>query len=236
MMAMVCGDVHGQMHTLKKCIDETNPDMVIQTGDFGTWNYDGSPINFGESIDTLLPLEGNKTPIYFCDGNHEQYDILDVIDKNPEYYKNRYGIIHMKRGTILSVNNKNVLFIGGAESINKVNTIHGVDWFPQETPSYLEMDNCIQTVTINKNINMIITHAAPMEFNVGKFEETQRTTRMFLSEILDIVNQLHHNITWYFGHYHENKWGKYKNVEWQTFGCLRKNEEYTKDFYKLLCI
>ena len=109
------GDTHYETEHLNRVIDETaNPDVILQCGDFGFiwdrfWKSDCEGINLG------------TTKIFWCPGNHENWNILDTLSPRVattpvEIYSNIY---YCPIGSILSINGKNILFVGGAKSIDK---------------------------------------------------------------------------------------------------------------------
>jgi len=133
---MIVGDLHGDWGKLNHLINHKQPKTILQVGDFGWWPklQISKPVLYGQQ--KPWKLKGIKAPdtyVYFCDGNHE--DHWDLQNKCPSiintpvwlyshvYYMPRSSIIRLDDGRI-------VLFIGGADSIDKDHRIVGVDWFP----------------------------------------------------------------------------------------------------------
>jgi predicted MPP superfamily phosphohydrolase len=70
-----CGTIH-QATFLKRLVARINhlsPEVVLMTGDL----FDGSgPVDGG----MLTPLEDLKAPVFFCTGNHENYEGLEMVE------------------------------------------------------------------------------------------------------------------------------------------------------------
>lgn len=68
------GYIHGELEAkmLTEKINEINPDFVLIAGDF----FDGPKINF-EKIAKIF--DNIKAPIFYANGNHEEYGNTDEI-------------------------------------------------------------------------------------------------------------------------------------------------------------
>jgi len=202
----ILGDIHGNWKNLNNLLFTKFPDIVLQCGDFGYWPhmYDFSP---------KLPV---MTKLYWCAGNHENWDMLDEWNysllKNREMFPNLY---YMPRCSYITLPNKmNVLFFGGAESIDKDNRILGVSWWKQEIPGYDALDNLPDI-----NIDIVISHTCPLEFDIGEyFSKENDPTRRALSIIFKKYNPKY----WAFGHWHTFKKGIYNQCKWI---CLNENSK-----------
>ena len=194
------GDVHGLFKELDMFLKLNKPNIVLQCGDFGYW-----PKFFKDRFDYL---KDNPIPIYFCDGNHEDYESLKNIEC--EVYPNIY---YMKRTKILNINNLNIMFIGGAESIDGNMRTLGYDYFLEESISQKDFINLPDT-----KIDIIISHTCPMEVNIKRYNEKQ-SSRIALSYILEMYQPK----LWYFGHYHSFKEGNYKNTKWFCLDMLPRD-------------
>lgn len=195
---LIVGDVHGIFGYLDRLLNIHKPDIAIVTGDFGYW-----PKIFGRKIELwkTTPFTHN-CKLYFCDGNHEDHDALDELTNN-EVMPN---VFFMKRGSILTINNKNILFVGGALSIDKKYRTPKYDWFEQE----ILKDEDLLSIPDNVKIDIVISHTAPSEFNFKTDLFFPDPSRDVLSKILN----KYHPKEWYFGHFHKYYEGKYKNCKW----------------------
>jgi predicted phosphodiesterase len=121
-MIVVCGDFHGRFESVNKFLNSHKEiTIILQCGDFGFWP------RF-----KLSKLKNYDTKIFWCDGNHEDFEAIKKIE-DVEVFPNVY---YMSRGTILTLpDERKVLFMGGAYSIDKYYRTPGYDWFPEETIS-----------------------------------------------------------------------------------------------------
>lgn len=115
-----------------------------------------------------------------------------------------------KDGEIYNFNNKKVLVIGGAYSVDKYFRLaRGYNWYESEQPSE-ETKNKVKSVLadLNNKIDMILSHTCPYKylpremFLEGINQSTvDNSTEYFLDEIEESTD---YNL-WYCGHYHTDK-------------------------------
>lgn len=191
---MIVGDVHNDFRKLSNLINTQKPDLVIQCGDLGYF----PKFSHDSRVQGQMELT-NNVDIYFCDGNHEDFESLEG---KFEIYEQVY---YMKRGNVLTVNGKNILFIGGAESIDKDYRIEGYDWFYNESITQEDIYNLPDV-----NIDIVISHCAPTEFNIPFIKNDISPSRTALSVVLEKYNPC----MWYFGHYHYNIHGQFKDTNY----------------------
>jgi Icc-related predicted phosphoesterase len=203
-MLVFIGDVHGKWKHLQIVLNkfEQRQTTFIQVGDFGYFpeSYSVWPPSFD------VP---NKSKFFWIDGNHENFWHMrdNIICDTPKELKE--NVFYVPRGTVLSIENKNVLFIGGAESIDKDSRMLGRCWFPEESITYSDFEKAIDNCN-GKQIDIVVSHAAPKSFDIideNIFEDFSRTA---LDEILKIVSPS----LWVFGHYHKKKCGVFNNTKW----------------------
>ena len=133
----VCGDTHGVFDELNMLMHSEEPDIVIQTGDFGYYDrFDDrwSRAPTGNRIDAISKPANTK--LYFVGGNHEHWLQLDNLvrhQKTPEPFEVRKNLFYCPTGSTLTLDDgTNILFMGGADSIDKAYRTPGVSWFSQE--------------------------------------------------------------------------------------------------------
>ena len=206
MKVLVMGDTHGNWGYLNKIIEKKQPEVILQTGDFGYWE------NFSEY--QLSMIKNGDTKIYFCDGNHENHSLLKQNGMIQEVAKNIY---HCQRGSLLNLNNINILFVGGAESVDKRFRTAGFDWFPEENITQREF-NIIMNHS-KEDVDVVISHTCPLEFKVMENDcKGGDSNRVVLSRVLEKYSPT----LWYFGHWHLYTKGQYKNTTWT---CLDRDCE-----------
>jgi hypothetical protein len=189
---IIVGDLHGNIQYLRQLSQIQNNDtIIIQCGDFGIWDK--------------LTFKAFDIPIYFCPGNHENWNLLETI-KEPEISKN---LFYMKRGSVITINNQNILFMGGAESIDKLCRKENIDWFPQESISEADIYNLP-----DKPIDIVVSHDCPDYFfkqmRIRNSYDGIPQTRKALTYIFDKYKPSR----WFFGHYHMFMEGIYKDCHW----------------------
>jgi hypothetical protein len=126
---LIAGDIHACWAGLNSFINSSKPNMMICCGDFGFWPR--------ESDSTITRLKNNNTRIHWCDGNHEDFWSLKGRSSN-EIHPN---VFYQPRGSVLTLpDGRNILFFGGAHSVDKDVRTLGKDWFPEEVPSYADFE------------------------------------------------------------------------------------------------
>ena len=221
-MIYITGDIHGNADRLEHYCNKlktTIYDIIIILGDTG-FNY------YLNKKDDMLKRYVSELPCtFFCiRGNHEerpeniQTYHEETLNFGTGYMEDNYpNIIFAKDGNIYRFNNKNLLCIGGAYSVDKMyRIVHGWKWFKDEQLTEDEMklitSNIIKYMEFC-DIDYVLTHTCP--YNT-------RPTHLFLpdvdqSTVDDSMEKWLQHIAdnidfkrWYFGHFHDN-WnnGKY---------------------------
>ncbi len=208
-MIYITGDTHGQhdFQKLSQFADShpelTKNDFMIIAGDFGgVWNAQG--------METTLAMYA-RLPFttLFVDGNHENFDMLDAypaeVWNGGKVHKISTDIIHLMRGQVFEIDGNTFFTFGGATSIDRYLRTEGISWWPQEVPTYRELDEGVANLRRHNNkVDYIVTHSCdekalwyPPLRERGVKMETFPENRM-LSLFEDTVRYGH----WYFGHYH----------------------------------
>lgn len=213
MKVLVTGDIHADFNHLNTLINDKNPDLLLACGDFGYWpkeflkDEDTSIYSYSigsrkrkiKPMPQLSDIKIQKSQIRFCDGNHENHWALGALT-NLEIVPN---IFYQPRGSIYTLpDGRNILFFGGADSIDKNLRTVGYDWFPEENISQKDMFNLPDC-----KIDIIISHTCPTEFLPSltkckgiSFTKGRDSNCEALSQILNIYKPK----LWYFGHWHVN--------------------------------
>ena len=200
MKILVTGDVHMRFGNLNDLINEKKPDLIICCGDFGYWPN----ISWGEPL-TNIELQTAKK-LLWCDGNHEDHWALrdrttDELAPN---------IIYMPRGSTYQLEDgRNVLFMGGAHSIDKYIRRVGVDWFPEEVITQKDMMNLP-----NCKVDIFITHTCPEELLVDLLPFDERKTVEPSNYALSELWKIYKPALWFFGHWHKYLTGVMMGTKW----------------------
>jgi hypothetical protein len=217
-MIFITGDIHGEIETNRfssrnwtmgqfLCRD----DYLIIAGDFGLL-FNNVPTN--SEIYWLNWLANKPWTTLFVDGNHENHHMLQALEQiefcGGTVGKVRDNILHLRRGEIYCIDDKQIFTFGGAHSVDKIHRVQGISWWPEEEPSYAETSYALENLEKHGNkVDIIISHTAPNTIinMLGSFPERANcASAKFLEYIVGYVqfNDL------YCGHFHINSdIGKY---------------------------
>ena len=226
---VIFGDIHERFAHYNRMLEDLKPDLSIACGDFGIWpDYMTGYVSKPKSAMNLL--KNSPCHTYFIDGNHENFTWLNnKVDGEFNFHNsfpnNVYNITHQRRGTIKQINGLNFLFMGGAESIDKQVRVEGVSWFRDESITWAEINNTLVNVESNKiNIDVIISHTAPMEFDIVDSYLDTEPSRKLLSTLLAALRPK----LWFFGHFHTYKTGNHGSCKWIGLDMLPNRNCYVK--------
>jgi len=221
MKILICGDTHMEFGKLNQLLSKKQPDMVIVVGDFGYWpslmevrlNYGwgGSTTNYiKKETNCLSKIKPGKTKIYWVDGNHEQHSELNKY-QNGKIHELEKNIFFCSRGSSLTLSDgRNVLFIGGAYSIDKNQRTERVDWFHEETISNKDYDKAIS----HEKIDIVISHTAPEYFAPDLMNGNMAKIYDPSCKALNGIFDKYKPPLWYFGHWHFYKEAVFKGCYW----------------------
>jgi predicted phosphodiesterase len=154
-MIIVTGDIHGEFWALNDLVNShQNIKIILQCGDFGWW-----PRATNTGHWSINNLKNKNVKIFWCDGNHEDFETLK-FDDIEEVLPNCY---YMPRGSIIELpDHRKVLFIGGGLSIDRDQRIQrsgNFGWFEEETISQKDLeelpDDTIDIIIMIKDIQKI---------------------------------------------------------------------------------
>jgi len=228
MKIYITGDLHGASELIRfktNHIKFKKDDVILQLGDAEIiWSFNQKDIS--EENKWLNWYEKNIPATLICIfGNHENFDRIIVEFKLERIYdvyckKVRKNIFFIQNGSVLTINNKTFLSLGGASSIDKINRKKYIDWWPQEQMSsmkHYETLNYLKDRYKNK-IDYVLSHTAPESIIKEHFKllpDCVDNTSKFLEEIKNTIEFK----KWYFGHFHEDK-----KID-DKFTCLYKTIE-----------
>lgn len=137
----------------------------------------------------------------FIRGNHDNYD------SNHPNILSDYGIW------------RDIFYIRGAYSIDKIYRREGVDWFRNEELSYQDANDTFDFYEKVKP-RIVVTHSAPMRI-VG--EMGFKPLKTFTQSLLDTCFEAHQPELWIFGHFHKS-W--VRDICGTRFRCLAELETF----------
>lgn len=207
-MIFVTGDTHGTdllaIHLFCDSHPElTKNDYIIIAGDFGAIWYEDI---LKEDLKRFSDL---PVTTLFVDGNHENFDLLNAYPvetwNGGKIHRIKPDIIHLMRGQVFEIEGKTIFTFGGATSIDKYMRKEGQSWWPQELPTYEELDEGFANLKRYGNkVDYIITHScgqralAYPKLRLAAGIKIECPESQMLSNFEDIVEFKH----WYFGHFH----------------------------------
>ena len=180
MNVLITGDIHGEFARLNDLINKKKNylDLVICCGDFGYWP--------NHRTEQLTNIRNHGIKILWCDGNHEDHWALrerttDELAPN---------VFYMPRGSTYTLDDgRTIMFMGGADSIDKDLRIYGRDWFPEE----------------------VITQKDLMNLPDMKID-TSEPSNYALSELW----KMYKPDLWFFGHWHHYTHGDLLGTKWYS--------------------
>lgn len=211
MNIIVTGDIHGQFNHLNALINKhrSKLDLVLCCGDFGYWP------NFNQYC---TEIKNKDIPVLWCDGNHENHWALKNL-KNTEIANN---VFYMPRGTTYKLNDgRNIMFMGGADSIDKDHRHVGYDWFPDEIVTQKDLMNLP-----NEKVDVFITHTCPKELYNVMLPYDMRKANDPSNEALSALWEIYKPSLWFFGHWHNYSEGNIDNTKWYGLSCVESETRW----------
>ncbi len=208
-MIYITGDTHRDFSRLND-LGLFQDDMVIVLGDAGI-NY---CLN-DEDIKLKEYLNGLNIKLFCIRGNHEErpeniktYKEVDMFE-GKVYIEEKYpNLIFAKDGETYNIDDKKILVIGGAYSVDKnYRLMYGYKWFKDEQLTKEEMENIYKKVQ-GKHFDIVLTHTCPKKYEpIEVFLEgiDQSLIDKTMEEFLDRVEKTISYDKWYCGHYHTEK-------------------------------
>lgn len=213
-MVYITGDMHRDFKRLVYFCLENNTskdDIMIILGDAGI-NY------YGKDDDNKLKdfLQDLSITLFCIHGNHERRPENIESYKTKEfkggivYFEEEYpNILFAKDGEIYDFNDKKVLVIGGAYSVDKeYRIIRNLGWWKDEQPSNKTKEKVLDMLDKGLDVDIVLTHTCPYKYLPYEVflegidqSKVDQTTEKFL----DIVEEKLNYKKWYCGHFHTNK-------------------------------
>jgi predicted phosphodiesterase len=221
----ILGDIHGNFNQIVNFCrrnESKQPINLIQLGDFGA-GFSPDFLDDMEYLNEYL-FEHNVT-LYVIRGNHD----------DPKFFNGNYNWSNLKLlkdYTVLDLEGKKILLIGGATSIDRNSRTENISWWSDEI---FHLD--VQKIKELKNIDIVITHTAPNFVNPVSFNslvlffakydinllrdlEDERNNVKIIYDILSENNKIEQ---WFYGHFHDTSTEEHNNT---TFDLLGINEFY----------
>ena len=237
-LVFVLGDIHGAFSRLNTFINKeirmnktvrTLANEIIAAGDelevlffqCGDFCFFWPGEDNSQAIkNRVYFLKDGLVKIFFCDGNHENHDALDELERQhpgQPFIEVASGVYFATFGSVLTlVDGSNVLFAGGAESCDSRDRIAGLEWWPQEG---IDDGDMAKLPPVETRISLVVSHTAPMSFKhnglyvSGKLHEQSRHR-------LDTILNIYRPKMWRFGHFHDFYMATEHGCEWKCLDCI----------------
>jgi predicted phosphodiesterase len=169
-MIALLGDIHGVDRSLEGAVSQASAagaSVVVQVGDFGV--YPGY-------LERLAGVaERSPIPIYFIDGNHEDFRMvaewwarLEAAHESVHHVV-RDRLMYVRRGSVLEMDGRRIAFLGGAGSIDYLSRRPGVDWFAEEQIREMDLAR-LSRQAAGKAVDLLVTHAPPRRVVLKHFD------------------------------------------------------------------
>lgn len=114
----------------------------------------------------------------------------------------RPHVYHLMRGEIYNINGYTFFAMGGATSQDKPLRTVGRNWWAEEIPSFLEMQNGITNLEkYNNKVDYILSHTIPSS-NLN--EALRHSEEDALTKYFDLIKNVNYK-QWFSGHYHMDR-------------------------------
>lgn len=244
MRILFLGDIHGNFNLIKQYVNrfDIKDAYIIQVGDFGV----GFDTLYKEKSQLELinsELVKSNVFLYAIRGNHDR----------PSYFENDpFSLSNIKLisdYTVLELEGKRILCIGGAVSIDRAHRItdaqkngdhtykHGQSWFKGE-----EFNLDIDILEAFRDINIVVTHTSPdyctpdnslgfgsmvnnwinIDPNLKLDLMDERRKMSIAFEIIKRNNKITNHL---YGHFHFSNISKFDGVEHRLLGVGELYEE-----------
>jgi predicted phosphodiesterase len=214
-MQVVMGDVHGDFTKVYRTIQHLEPnDTLILAGDVGVGFVTLDQLErlggFAEEEGVeLLAIRGNHDyPKFFQEGR--TFNNLELI---PDY-------------TVRKIGGRNILFIGGAISIDRI--------YRESDISYWRDEHIICDLSLlpDEKIDVVISHSCPNKptpapkcfKNIQGFLDKDKHLRTDLEEERAYLDEVWTKVKpkkWFYGHFHVSK---LETLDGTDFRCMNINE------------
>jgi hypothetical protein len=232
-MACYFGDTHGNFQYVKGIFRSRRKTNYIHVGDFGML-FNTKNVHNRQMIESINhALQSSQSVAYVNRGNHD----------NPGFWLDdgwsMSNIKFVPDYSLINIEGKNTLFLGGAISIDRL--VLGKDqWWPNEGFHYdqAKIDKLMQDAP---SIDVVVSHTAPeFAFPIGinslvlrfaandpKLVEDLAVERKQLGDVYRLLNTKFKIKRWVYGHFHIGNHMSYNGTE---FSCIGVNS-YTRNEY-----
>lgn len=213
----ITGDKHGDFSFLNLFCEfnkTTKNDILIILGDSGI-NYYVKDNQLNIRNYTMQIINDMPITLLCINGNHEErpknlddFEKIKMFDGDIWRHKEYKNILFFNQYGEYTINNKKILVIGGAYSIDKEYRLRkNYNWFNSEQLTKEEMNDVIN-ISKNKKYDYVLTHTCPISiepFDLYISSINQKDVDKSMEKLLyDVYNNIDFK-KWYFGHFHDDR-------------------------------
>ena len=227
-MVYITGDTHGDIWEFSQRMRPyrlSEDDVLIITGDFG----------FDWEKRTITQWKNFYHPytVLFCDGNHENFDVLNSLEKEERFGDNvrRFdsNTFRLMSGHMYEIQGFRTFVFGGAASIDKdwrvdpdYVAMYGKLWWEEEIPSPETLELAKKTLEENKwQFDLFLSHTCPPEI---KMKVLGNNAVAFHDPVEYMIQNLEEEILSHDGGWKESWFGHFHvDIDLPMRHCLYKN-------------
>lgn len=217
MKIAIFGDWHANTEFALSMIEKNKEaDTFLHVGDFGVW-ADSIYDDYGFVNQLNNELRKLNKELWFIDGNHEDFSILESLRKNTRGLGIlASNILHIPRGHTWSWDNIRFIGVGGAVSVDRNYRTLGYDYFKEEMITKDDLDKTLNAETVD----IMISHDAPILPVTPKFfsESINRDADENIKKISEITAKLEPKLLVH-GHYHHPYYRRFLNTDVVGLDC-----------------
>lgn len=240
------GDIHGDPsdaeRAMQRCV-EAGVTLLIILGDYayGWPSKRNEDFQCGVTEEISLLAEHYGVEVWFIDGNHENFDQLEAVGAFGSDLPKEVAphVTYIPRGTLMHLGDSDVLFIGGAYSVDKRGRTPHISWWPQEEITTADLFRALE----HEHVDVVLSHdvcqtgfraALRLALYPSEDKDPQALDHLVWKndqafpdaapnrKALECVWEKYHPARWYHGHYHADYTAFEKGTE---FNGLANNDE-----------
>ncbi|MDO4539153.1 MAG: metallophosphatase [Coriobacteriales bacterium] len=226
------GDIHGDGAAPKmrhlRCVggEVSDADTLIICGDVAClWSTrpEHLPAISAHDAGVVAGLMSLPWRVLFVDGNHDAHPTLQVIPRRRMYggevgvvvgeSARHRGVYHLRRGEVYDIpdgegSSVRVFAMGGANSVDRHLRTEGVDWWPSEVPSELQIMHGEGSLrAAGWEVDYVITHEASRAARRRAHRNGLLPTPPHEDRLMAWLDGVEERLSfrrWYMGHYHRD--------------------------------
>ena len=217
---LVCGDIHGKFKSLIDYIKtyDIRDENILFCGDFGL-GFDTPKKDIAIIRYMNYSCKSRNIHFYIVRGNHDNPSFW----LSPTHNLSSKNVHLVPDNTVLNIEGKNVLFLGGSVSVDRVDRIMDHNWWRDEV--FVLDEELLKSL---RDIDIVVSHTAPLfcfpqTINIFVQEQIYKDNQLWydinkerkdLEKAYNILKENNTLLYWLYGHFHMYK---KENIDDTTF-------------------